>query len=344
MSRIRGHLVCECGRTFKDDKIFLKHKAEEKLYDASMNDDHICPLCHKNKRVFMNKKDGYRIFCIKCCHRYTKESFLIRYGKEDGAKRWDDYCSMQSRTNTFEFKKKKFGWTREQFDEYNKSRAVTKENQIKKYGEKEGIRRFEEYSKRQSYTKKLPYFIEKYGKKEGKKKYDEVNKMKTLIKENFIRKYGQEDGIKKYEEYVESRRKNQHYWSKISKEFFDKLVNRFNFSDDIHYANGEIGFLNESNGKFYKYDFTDSKLKIIIEFNGECFHARSEHDPNFRNWIHPEQTAEESWKSDQERANFARSLEFGYFIVWETDYYKNSEECLNNMVEQLRSYVNGMDN
>lgn len=91
--------------------------------------------------------------------------------------------------NTFAYKQQVYGWDKQTFDDYNKSRAITKENLIKKYGKDIGIQRWNEYLQKQRYTKTLDYYVEKYGKEKGLTEYKRVCSEKLLTKENFIRKY-----------------------------------------------------------------------------------------------------------------------------------------------------------
>ena len=92
------------------------------------------------------------------------------------------------------------GWSDEQWNEFNASRASTEENFIKRYGEKAGKRKWQEYCAHEAYAgKALEYFIELYGKEVGQKKYLEVNAKKTISLENFIRKYGEDVGKIKFD-------------------------------------------------------------------------------------------------------------------------------------------------
>lgn len=105
----------------------------------------------------------------------TLESTIKKYGEVEGHKRWDDYRKRQAETNTYEYKKEKYGWTKEKFYEYNKSRATTKENMITRWGKKEGTKRWQEYCVRQAYAGTAKeYFVEKYGEVEGVKRYEDV--------------------------------------------------------------------------------------------------------------------------------------------------------------------------
>ncbi len=339
MSRVRfgcGTFKCECGKSFSKELSLKYHKNMERKYDKEHPGDYLCPLCKERKRTFGGAKNGYGMFCIKCCRKKTKEAFLIRYGEEDGLRRWEHYCSIQSKTNTFEYKRDKFGWTREQFDEFNKSRSVTLENLKQRHGDADGERIFKDYCDKQAYTNKKEYFIEKYGEEDGKKRYEELNRKKGLTLENFVAKYGEEEGAKRYSSWVETRRKTQRYWSKASKDFFDRLVKMVDFGEDVYYADSEIGIYDKDRNKYSKYDFVDTKNKIIVEFNGHCFHAKCEHDPEFRNWIHPEETSEEAWAKDVYKKELAEKHGYRYFVIWEEDFYADKDKTVANMAKLVK--------
>lgn len=113
------------------------------------------------------------ISCSKCSKRGTTlDKMIKKYGIEDGTSRWNIYCNRQKETNTLTYKREKYGWTDEEFDEYNKKRSVTLENQIALYGVEQGTIRYNEYVEKQRYSGcSLEYFKEKYGIDDGKKRY-----------------------------------------------------------------------------------------------------------------------------------------------------------------------------
>jgi hypothetical protein len=53
----------------------------------------------------------------------TLENMIRRYGETEGTKKWNLYRRKQSETNSYEYKKQKYGWTKQQFNEYNKARG-----------------------------------------------------------------------------------------------------------------------------------------------------------------------------------------------------------------------------
>ena len=166
---------------------------------------------------FINR---YYEFC-KLGRGVTITKLKLKYGDNEGEVRWKAYCKKQSETNSLEYKSAKYGMTESEFTEYNLSRAVTKENLIKRHGEKLGIEKWNTYVARQSYAGcKIEYFIEKYGEIDGIKKYNDVNKQKVLSYENFIRKYGEIEGTIKWELYLSNSR---NLYSSVSQELFDIL-------------------------------------------------------------------------------------------------------------------------
>ena len=74
----------------------------------------------------------------------TLQNMIRKYGEAEGNIRWKKYVKFQSDKNKFSYKNEKYGWSREEFDIFNRSRAVTIENLIRRRGgrEREGyIRR-----------------------------------------------------------------------------------------------------------------------------------------------------------------------------------------------------------
>lgn len=79
------------------------------------------------------KKENYSL---------TKENFIKNHGEEEGLIKWKEYCYKQAETNTFEYKRQKLGWNKEMFDDFNKSRATTIKNLVRRQGEEEGMKIF----------------------------------------------------------------------------------------------------------------------------------------------------------------------------------------------------------
>ena len=270
----------------------------------------------------------------------TRERCLLQYGDIEGNKRWKEYCDRQSYTNTKEFKRKEYGWTDEDFDNFNKSRAVTKELCIKRHGKEEGLKIWNNYCEKQSYTNSLEYFIEKYGIKEGKEKYLIYNKRKGITLENFILKY-EDDGFEKYIKFKENTPNN--FYSEMSQELFRNIEKNVKINSNIYYAskNKEFGKYNTDLKQYTYFDFVIPEYKICIEFNGNVFYANpkmfTENDcPN--PWK-KELTAREIWEFDKKKNNFIKNLGFDVIIVWEEDYVNDKDTITNNVISYIKDKI-----
>ena len=173
--------------------------------------------------------------------------------------------------NTFDYKQKVYGWDKQTFDDYNKSRAVTKENLVKKYGKDIGIHRWNEYLQKQHYSKTLDYLIEKYGEEKGLEEYKRICREKLLTKENFIRKYGEIDGIAKWKSYLDGISCG---YSKTAIKFIEKIVHANKEDHKLFYGENEKKFDIFENGFTYVLvDLYDETTNKVIEFYGDFWHA-----------------------------------------------------------------------
>ena len=182
-------------------------------------------------------KNFYQRMVIGNNRKVTLEKMIASYGIEEGKRRFEHYRALQAETNTFEYKQKKFGMTREEFDKYNKSRAVTLENLVARHGEKEGRSIWESYKKRQAYAGcKLEYFIEKYGEEDGKRKYEELNIAKTHTVDAIMKS----KGVERSEAIKELKRRKRGlttFYSPISQKLFKALEDEIGDSlGNIYYA------------------------------------------------------------------------------------------------------------
>ena len=250
----------------------------------------------------------------------TLNKMLSKYGEELGKKKWDHYCNLQSVTNSFEYKKEKYGWDENDFKQFNKSRAVTLKNMISKYGEEEGTKSFNDYCEKQRTNgNTLEYFIAKYGEEGGTEKYRSVNILKSENNNSPITV------------------------SKISQEFFDKLDYYFKEFTTFYYKkNTEFTLKSDSFNNVFKPDYYIKELNICIEFFGDYYHANpKKYNSNFIfTWLHNSPKAIDIWERDRIRIeNIKKYFDSQTIIVWESDYYKNRDnpefykkivkECIN---------------
>lgn len=267
------------------------------------------------------KNDNYRV---------TKKNLIAKYGEEDGIKRWNSYKNKQSYTNTFDYKKKKYNWSLDDFDEYNKSRSVTLKNLIDRYGEENGIKMWDEYINKQKETKSKEYVINKYG-------YDywkELCKSKRVTLDHYIKKYGSEIGK---ELYLNRVTKNTYLPSKESGEFFDKidLILSRKYKTYYYKKDGsEFGKL-LSNGRYVFLDYYILDLKICIEYYGSVWHANPKifkfDDVPF-SFKGSNKTSKEIWEEDKERIKLLKKdFDIDTIVVWEDD--KSIQKVLKKIDE-----------
>ncbi len=246
---------------------------------------------------------------IKEKYAITEKNLIKKWGCEKGKIKWKEYCEKQSLSNTFEYKKEKYGWSKEEFDKYNKSRSVTLDNLVKRHGEEKGLTIWKEYCDKQKYTTSIEYFIKKHGEDKGREIYD-----------NFCKKRMFEFG-----------------YSNVSQILFKKLDEYLiNNHTEYYLKNGEKIFYN---GKFeYYLDFYIHELDIGVEFNGDMWHAnpnkyRPEDIPfPFRKkW-----TAQDIWHKDKVKNDFLKTKLKKLIIIWESDLYKDGiDKTILKILEEI---------
>lgn len=264
----------------------------------------------------------------------SRESFIRRYGETEGNRIYEEYVKFHSDKNKFEYKHAHLGWTKEQFDEFNKNRAVTLELCVEKHGQELGKKIFAEYCRKQEYAGcALEYFMEKYGEEKGIEVYSEVNRQKAISKKNMIAKYGEEEGTARYNHWKELMKENINNihclpWSKVSQKLFDEILTYIPSSQyyKVQYAtlgNGE-SCIRGRNGYMFPDFIYDNKK--IIEFNGDYWHK----NPLF----YPE--SEETrlvWNRDSERKAELERLGYEVLVVWEHDFRDNKGAVVQKCLE-----------
>lgn len=321
--------------TVKNNSVKIKGKNynTQKVVDGTIYKLQVCEQCLTER--FPNITNLSRIFNVmseptkfafdipddayyKNRKRYamTLETMIKKYGKKEGQKRWDTYCKRQSETNTFEYKQKTYGWTKEQFDEYNASRAVTKSNLIKRYGTEKGLDIWEKYVERQKITKSWDYMVKKYGVEKAR----EINRSKVLCLENFVRKYGQEHGEIKYKAYLSNTNSGV---SQISQLLFKNLDRYLGQQFETYYHSKNFEYIVEKEHGTYLLDYYIKDLKICIEYNGSCYHGdeRVYSDEDCPNPFLPNATAKQLREADKERYLYLfKKYGIKTYIIWELDF------------------------
>lgn len=245
----------------------------------------------------------------------TEDVMIRKWGEEEGKKRWKSYCDKQAETNTFEYKQEKYGWTKEQFEEFNKSRAVTLELCIERHGEELGRKMWDDYCERQRYTNSLEYMIEEYGEEAGTKKFEDF----ALARAN--------SGAAGY--------------SEISQDLFFNIINKIQNTDNIFFykLNKEYS-VQYSTTAVFNLDFYDKRKNLVIEFLGDYWHANPKiYDAeSVFNRSKTPILAKQIWKYDEQRKNkICKVLNNPIYIeVWESDWKENPDK----VIEEILKYYN----
>lgn len=307
----------------------------------------VCEHCMCEKYDDFSKRNVSRIF--NTCNKYvsygfdvpfeliesankdkalTIDNFIKRYGDIDGRKRFDEYRNKQAFTNSFEYKREKYGWSYDDYEAYNKSRSVTLENMIKKYGNERGSEIYNAYVERQRLTKSKEYVIEKY----GYDYWDSLCKSKAITVENYINKYGEDEGIKRYKDVIDAHPK---FVSKMATDFFQKLVDENKSVFDglkLFFGNkNEFGLYDKESKQYYFIDFFVYDINVAVEFNENYFHANpSMYAADFSDFWHTDKSALEIWKTDELKHNAIKKRGIDLFVVWESD--KDNENLKNDII------------
>lgn len=290
-------------------------------------------MCDHTKFAFEISDDDY----IYARSRYamTKERLISKYGAEEGERRWKEYCDIQRKTNTFEYKHEKYGWTKEQFDAFNKSRAVTLENLIRKHGKEKGNQMWQSYCDKQRVTKSWDYLVETYGIEKAR----QINKSKALTLENFINKYGEDEGTQRYNELVKKKELSTFTYSKISQQIFNKLDEILAKKYTTYYAEKNKEYVVIGPQKIMFLDYFIKELNICIEYNGSCFHGdeRVYADDERCNPFDKSLTAAQLRQKDYERYKLLKN-NYGIttYIIWELDYDPNTFDAKEYIINTLK--------
>ena len=347
-------------KNFVGDRFALK---DYELYGKIYNRE-ICEACLlKNHNIEIPKKlnmlsynfeyilgiprSELERYCFEK-RRVTKENMISRYGEVEGLAKWNEYLIRQSFTNSKEYHMEKFGKTEEEWDQYNKNRSMTKENMISRYGEVEGLAKWNEYTERQRYTNTKEYYVEKFG-GNWEEELNKTNSAKAITLENMILKYGEIEGKERYFKSLDGRKNG---YSLMASNFFNNLealiLKDFpNLSDKIYFLPKNKEYCIHTGDKAYFYDFVITKdINICVEFYGDVFHANPniyKADDKPIHFYNKDITSQEIWVNDNIKNNKIIERKFILFVVWEsylkidsfTEYFYNST---------LKGYINERKN
>lgn len=243
----------------------------------------------------------------------TYNSMINKWGKELGEKKWKEYCNKHSKIASKQTFIDKYG-LEEGLKIYHDSRAITKQGMIKKYGQEIGIEKWNNYCERQRYTCSLEYFIKEYGEKNGKEKFN-----------NFC------------EQRINNGGWQSKSYSLISNNLFNtikKYLDKYNINNDLLFGENEFYIRNNIKNIGYQLDFYDKTKNLIIEFQGDYWHANPKlYDKNFINKV-KKLTSREIWQYDQSKKDFiCKELNNPIYLqIWESDYRNNPEKIIQDIL------------
>lgn len=308
-------------------------------YFRHLSDDEICEIrkSHAARLQYLANHDitNYdeamaKLRELKSLPRgITLAGLIARHGEVKGTEIFSNYRKRCAETNTFEFKNKTHGWSRDDFDEYNARRAMTLDNMCERYGDEEGTERWNAYCERQRFTNSAEFL--------GKDRYKAINKKKAITLENFQEKYGIATGLEKY---IAARQSTPMFYSAASQEFCDMLMTTALFAaDKVYYAThsdtGEYGCLGIDN-VYYKYDFVSIDKRLCIEYNGDYFHANPKmYSPgDVFDFGRGEITARDIWDKDQVKLQSIRETRgFDVIVVWDSEFKQNKEKTIERIIK-----------
>lgn len=126
-------------------------------------------------------------------------------------------------------------------------------------------------------------------------------------------------------------------FSRISQELFVKIAKHYKNDDALYYAtssNKEKAIT--YNKKVYLFDFVDLEQKIIIEYNGDKYHANPAiYSSNSQPHPYESFTASQIWENDKIKQIAAEYWGYKYFVVWDSDYVKNKTGILTHCLQLL---------
>lgn len=277
--------------------------------------------------------DRYKKFKSYKAMTYSLERCKLRYGNMLGEQKFNEYKNKQAYSNSYEYKKKKYGWTEEDYNNFNKSRAITLPNMIKKYGKKVGKEKYDNYCKKQSYVGcKREYFIEKYGEEEGILKYNEMieKKLKPIIG-----MLG--NSTSKLELLIiSSLISNSCQFLCRPTVMYDEYIGEY--ISDISY---QFELIDKETDKHYFYDACLLDKRVLLEINGDLWHnnKRNEH---IQKLMEDESSIlvkniRKRDGIDEIKMDLANKSGFLIYTIWEMDWYKHSEEIIEHFHQWVES-------
>lgn len=171
-------VVCPiCHRKFREiNKAHLNgHGLTVKEFDT------LYPECNRVSEMSLMKKDtlsrASEEVRKKLKYSHTLKAYKERYGDKEGELKYNEMRKNKSTWKSIESYKVRYGEDKgiEIREKHNKSKGVTLEKYVRKYGIKEGKIRHKEWLEKNRKTNSLKHYIDKHGNKKGREVWFKKN-------------------------------------------------------------------------------------------------------------------------------------------------------------------------
>jgi hypothetical protein len=288
--------------------------------------------------------------------RGTKETFVRKYGAEEGIKRFRNKQQVcKSTEDNFKARYGEEGETR--WLQYLASRDTRSlESYVVRHGEQQGREKYERTVRGWTRQMSRDGFIERYGSVDGTNRYEEM----TMKKSGVYRFYAARDpdtAVERYRDAIAN--SGSLYWKSPEWEIIAKRLTaqrrkvclsssqaKVFFADlerclgrDLRYGGrkDEIMLFDPAGFKYY-YDCYDERSNTIIEFNGSAWHYREGNTCSA--WKNVSDDIKKiSLLRDDLKRMIAESRGYQYIVVWDKDTTGklNRANTLNELVKQLNN-------
>ena len=268
----------------------------------------------------------------------TEEFFIAKFG-DDGKQRYENHRQMLADKNTFEYKREHHGMTEQEFDQYNKNRACSLENFIKRHGVDVGTAKWAAYCEKQRTAGiSRDWFVNKYGEHLGNITYEKVCNAKRHNLDNFRLRYGDEEGMIRFQQYVTAlaSRFNEFTTSALEREVVARVKEQFQDVRWYDYTSKQFAKWSHELNRVVMFDCVSPELKLAIEINGDYWHCNpAKYAPDF---VHPhrKQRADYIWNEDHKKIQAIEREGYRTFVVWELEWKQNSERVMESLINYVK--------
>lgn len=317
--------------SIEDAKIFLKNNNKSPFYKENHEDidsyknfqsRSLSSYIEKYGKELGNKKYKEHIKNISISN--TLDGYILKYGDVVGKKIFEEVSKKKDSMSLEYFIKKNNGNYQDALSEFeNRKKSVNNsvENLISKYGKEIAIEKHKNRAVKYNITYNL------------NPRKEEINKSRAITIENLLKKHG---SLEIANDIYDKWRKNvcvpiclaSKESLKVFNPLIDIIIKEFNIkSDDIYIGNGEKKeFFIKDDNNIYFYDFTIRSKKIIIEYNGILFHPKNENS-DWKSVFNSNITSKIAYDKQKNKIDLAKKNGFQVLEIW-SDSDDNLEKCI----------------